>query len=188
MRSKATIAILGLAAATLAVPAAAQMRSPSLSSAYIGGSIGQSKFKADCGPLDCDKEDTSFRLFGGYQFTPNIAAELGYASLGKLKVNGIDGDIEATAWDLSAVGMFPIVDKLSILGRLGVARVEGKASGAFGSESDTKNGVTFGLGAQYDFTRNLGLRAEWQRYKVDAGSAGDADLDNLNIGVLWRFQ
>src|SRR5919201_81955 len=124
MKTKAVIAVLGLASATLALPAAAQM---SMSSAYVGGSVGQSRFKADCSGLDCDKNDTSFRLFGGYQFTRNIAVELGYADLGKLKVSGtvfgvpISGAVEATAWDLSGVFSWPFANQFGVFGRLGVA-------------------------------------------------------------------
>ena len=36
--------------------------------------------------------------------------------------------------------------------------------------------------------RNLGLRGEFQRYKVDAGSAGSVNIDVLSVGALWRFQ
>ena len=43
--------------------------------------------------------------------------------------------------------------------------------------------MTWGLGGQFDFNRNIGLRAEWQRYKVS-----DGNVDNLSIGVLYRFQ
>src|SRR5256885_17262477 len=86
MNRKALIAITALSAAAFAAPAMAQMRAPSLSSAYIGGSLGQSKFKVDCG--GCDTKDTAFRLFGGYQFNRNIAAELGYTDLGKLGGTG----------------------------------------------------------------------------------------------------
>src|SRR5207237_4472332 len=120
MRSKATIAVFGLAAAALALPAAAQM---SMSSGYVGGSIGQSKFKADCGPFSCDKNDTSFRLFGGYQFTRNIAAELGYADLGKLKISsgGTTGELKASAWDLSGIFSWPIANQFGGFGRLRLA-------------------------------------------------------------------
>src|SRR5438094_9199039 len=101
MRSKATIAILGLAAAALALPAAAQM---SMSSGYVGASLGQSKFKADCGPFECDKNDTSFRLFGGYQFTRNIAAELGDVDLGRLKISSgaATGEVQGNARNVAA--------------------------------------------------------------------------------------
>ena len=184
MKTKALVAVVGLAAATLALPAAAQM---SMNAAYIGGSLGQSNFKGDCAG-NCDKKDTSFRLFGGYQFTPNIAAELGYTDLGKLKVGS--GDIGATAWDLSGVFSWPI-QQFGVFGRLGVARVEAKPGGSLsGFDSNTKTGLVWGLGGQYDFNRNLGIRAEWSRYKADAGGGlgGEGDVDNLSLGVLWRFK
>jgi len=189
MNRKALIAITALSAAVFAAPAMAQMRMPSMSSAYIGGSIGQSKFKGDCAPVDCDKNDTAFRLFGGYQFNRNIAVELGYADLGKVSVSvpGFSASVEANAWDLSGVFSWPFANQFAAFGRLGFARVEAKAGGAFGSASDTKNGLTWGLGAQYDVMRNLGLRAEFQRYKEDS-SAADGDVDVLSIGALWRFQ
>ena len=183
MNRKALIAISALSAAVFAAPAMAQMRMPSMSSAYIGGSLGQSKFKVDCG--GCDTKDTAFRLFGGYQFNRTIAAELGYTDFGKL---GGTGGLEANAWDLSGVFSWPFANQFAAFGRLGLARVEGKASGTFGTASDTKNALTWGLGVQYDVMRNLGLRGEFQRYKVDAGSAGSVNIDVLSVGALWRFQ
>jgi OOP family OmpA-OmpF porin len=181
MRTKAVIAVLGLAGAAFALPAAAQSRagdrSPALSSAYIGANIGQSKFRNACnGFTGCDDKDTSFRLFGGYQFTPNIAAELGYNDFGK--IGGID--VKSNAWDLSAVGMWPLASQISLLGRVGLYHGEVKDGG-----SDTKNGVTFGLGAQYDFTRNVGVRAEWQRFN---NISSNVDVDTFSIGALYRFQ
>jgi OmpA-OmpF porin, OOP family len=181
MNRKALIAITALSAAVFAAPAMAQMRSPSLSSAYVGGSLGQSKFKVDCG--GCDTKDTAFRLFGGYQFNRTIAVELGYTDLGKLGDSG--ASVEANAWDLSGVFSWPFANQFAAFGRLGLARVEGKGGG----ESDTKNALTWGLGVQYDVMRNLGLRGEFQRYKVDAGAGvGDVNIDVLSIGALWRFQ
>src|SRR5258706_5359461 len=71
MKTKAVMAVLALAGAAFALPAAAQM---SMSAGYVGGGLGQSKFKADCGGgLDCDKNDTSFRGFVCYQFPRHIA-------------------------------------------------------------------------------------------------------------------
>ena len=137
MNRKALIAITALSAAVFAAPAMAQMRMPSMSSAYIGGSLGQSKFKVDCG--GCDTKDTAFRLFGGYQFNRTIAAELGYTDFGKL---GGTGGLEANAWDLSGVFSWPFANQFAAFGRLGLARVEGKASGTFGTASDTKNALS----------------------------------------------
>lgn len=188
MTSKTFIAILGVAGAAVALPAAAQMRSPSLSSAYVGASVGQGEQKFDCASgTTCDRKDTAWRLFGGYRFHPNFSAELGYATLGSAKFGS--ADVETNAWDLSGLGAFPLGNQFSLFGRLGAYHATTDVSGA-GSASEDKNGLTYGLGAQFDLNRNLGLRAEWQRYrKVGGGDLGqEANADLLSVGALWHFQ
>jgi OmpA-OmpF porin, OOP family len=170
---KPLIAILALTSAAFALPAAAQMRSPALSSAYVGASIGQSKFEVDCeGIATCDEKDNGFRIFAGYQFNRSVAAELGFASLGKAHFGDVGGsaDLKADAWDLSAIGSLP-VGPVSLFGRLGLYRATAKFSGDVRGD-ETSMGLTWGLGAQYDFTRNLGVRAEWQRYNGVEATTG----------------
>jgi len=195
MKTKALIAVAALGAAAFSLPAMAQM---SMSSAYIGGGFGQSKFKDGCGGsvagVSCDDKDTSFKIFGGYQFNRNIAAEIGYTDLGKAKAEGagVSAEAKATAWEASAVGTFPVWQQLSVLGRLGLYYGEGKIDSPVGGDKKNTTDLTYGLGAQYDFTRNLGVRAEWQRYskmKFEAvGTSTDSDVDVLGVSVLWRFQ
>jgi OmpA-OmpF porin, OOP family len=192
MKSKSLIAILGLAAASFALPAAAQM---SMSSAYIGGNIGQSKTHIDCEGLTCDDKDTSFKLFAGYQFNRNFAAEFGYTDLGKATVTGPGGtdEFKGTAWELSALGILPVMNQLSLFGRLGAYYGEGKLSGPDHGNKKTTN-VTWGFGVQYDFNRNLGVRGEWQRYSKLKfhndinGAEADGDVDTLSVGIVYRFQ
>jgi hypothetical protein len=50
-----------------------------------------------------------------------------------------------------------------------------------GPFSDDSVEVTWGLGVQYDVSRNLGVRALWQRYEHDTTA------DFLAIGVTWKF-
>src|SRR2546421_1345522 len=188
-------------AATVVLPsiAMAQMSRPTLSSAYIGAGVGQAKAKDGCtgvgGGVSCDDEDTAFRLFGGYQVNRNFAAELGYADLGKVKATAgaVNADIKASAWDLSAIGSFPVANQFSLFGRLGLFVSEAKLGGT-SSGKKTTNGLTFGLGAQYDFNRNIGVRAEWQRYNdikarnQATGAEGKSDYDVLGVSLLYRFQ
>ncbi|MCD6043721.1 MAG: OmpA-like transrane domain, partial [Burkholderiales bacterium] len=47
--------------------------------------------------------------------------------------------------------------------------------------SDDKTELTWGLGAQYDVSARLGVRAGWQRYETDE------EVDLLSIGVVYRF-
>ena len=189
---KAWIAVLGLAAAALALPASAQQRFDT-SAAYLGLSVGQAEFNEACEGaasfVSCDSKDTAFRIFGGYQFHPNIAVELGWADLGaataRNNITGASASAEASAFDLVGVLSWPIGNAFSVYGKIGLFHGEVEAGGAassLGSASGTD--LTYGLGAQFNLGRNIGLRAEWQRYNDFSGS----DIDVMSIGVLYRFR
>jgi OOP family OmpA-OmpF porin len=166
---------------------------------YIGASVGQST--ADCDTsgttLSCDDTDTAYKVFGGYKFNKNLAVEAGYAPLGEVNASGggVNITAEANVWDLVAVGMLPLGNNFSIFGKLGVyngkVEVSSNVPGISGDKTTTD--LTYGLGAQFDFTRNLGIRGEWQRYASAktpsiAGSGEDkTDIDVLSLGVLWKF-
>lgn len=193
MITKGWIAVAGFAAAVFSLPAAAQMNPPSLSAAYAGAEIGQGEQRFDCeGAATCDRKDTAWRVFAGYQFHRIFAAELGYADLGTAKFTDPSGSgqVETSLWDLSVIGAVP-VGPVSIFGRVGGYRGETKASDSSGdSGKNDKNGWLVGAGVGYDIGRNIGLRAEWKRYmRIGGGELGEyADGDMLTIGGLWRFR
>jgi OOP family OmpA-OmpF porin len=176
------LAVTGLCAALgFAGSAAAQSN---LSSWYVGGTVGQAEFKDACqGLASCDEKDTAWRILGGYQFNRNFAAEIGYHNLGEASAPG--GAAEGTAWELVGIGTLPLGNQFSAYGKLGVYRGELEAFGA----EETNNDLTFGVGLQYDFTRALGVRGEWQRYSnMGGGAVAETDVDVLNVGAVYRFQ
>ena len=192
---KAAIFIAGALAAAVAVPAAAQ------GAFYVGGGFGQSKAKdwcAQAGGISCDDRDTAWKAFGGYQLNRNFAAELGYTNLGEFKASagGLSDNAKVNAWELSALAAWPFMNQFAVYGRLGAYRANVKEDTNFvGSFEHTNTDLTYGLGGQYDFTRNFGLRLEWQRYaKVGGGDVafgpnpGDkSDVDVVGLSALWRF-
>lgn len=153
-------AMLGAAAMALSTGALAQQ---GVQGWYVGADVGQAEV--------ADEDDIGFRILGGYNFNRNLAAEVGYAQL--LDKNGV----EATAMELVAIGSFPLASQFSAFGKVGFANVEVEAGGV----SDDKTELTFGLGVQYDVSRNLGLRAQWQRYDTDE------EVDVMSIGFVWKF-
>lgn len=161
MTKKWLVSMLGAAAMVVSAGAFAQMST--VPSFYVGVEAGQS----DAG----NEDDTGFKIFGGYQFHRNIAAELGYGLL--FDKSGV----EVTAIELVAVGMWPINNQFSIIGKLGFANVDVETS----LGGDDKTELTYGIGVQWDFSRNLGLRALWQRYDTDE------EVDWIAVGVQWRF-
>jgi OmpA-OmpF porin, OOP family len=161
MTKKWLVSMIGAAAMAVSAGALAQSTTTGF---YIGAEAGNT----DVSGAD---DDIGFKLLGGYRFHPNIAAEVGYGMLYD------KDDVEVTALEFVAVGMFPIGNQFSILGKLGLANVE--ADTRFGSEDKTE--LTWGVGVQFDVSRNLGVRALWQRYETD-----DA-VDFLAIGVTYKF-
>ena len=198
MSKSSWVAVIGVAAALLALPAAAQT---AMSGFYVGAGVGQSKAKDWCalGGFDsCDDKKTAWKIFGGYQFTPNFAVDAGYTKLGKFTASFGPETEEAkvTAWEASLLAGAPLVGGLSIFARLGLYRASVEdVDNLFGTFKHDNNDFTYGLGLGYDFTRNLGVRAEWQRYNkvgggetaLGAGVGQKSDVDVLGISALWRF-
>jgi OmpA-OmpF porin, OOP family len=164
-----------LAVSALFFAGAAAAQQPSLGSVYIGGTIGQAEYKDATG----DDKDTAWRILGGYQFNRHFAAELGYHDLGEASA------CEGNAIEVVGIGAFPIVDKLSVYGKLGIYRGELEAPGA----KETNSDLTYGVGLQYDFLKNVGVRGEWQRYsKMGGGNLVETDVDVMSVGLIYRFQ
>lgn len=159
MTKKWIMAMLGAAAMALSTGAFAQM-SPSF---YAGVELGSSDLGSET--------DTAIKAFGGFQFHPNIAVELGYGFLYD------KGATEVTALELVGVGMYQVAPQLSVLGKLGFASVEVDVAGT----SDDKVELVFGVGAQYDVMRNLSARLMLTRYNTS-----DA-VDVISVAALWRF-
>ena len=196
-RDKKVLLAAMLGAAVMAAPAVSMAQARGDTGWYAGITVGQTDVKdVDCGGLSCDKKDTAFRILGGYQINRNFAAELGYHDLGKVTFSGsgVSANIKANVWELVGIGAYPFANQFSGYGKLGAYHGEAKLSASIaglgsGSLKETNTDLTFGLGVQYDVSRELGIRGEWQRYKNIGGDnvGGKSDVDVLSIGGIWRF-
>lgn len=163
---------------------------------YAGGHIGQASAKSACDNLagtgiSCDDEDTAWRALVGYQFNRHFAAEFAYTDLGEVTASfaNLRETVKSSAFEIVGVGMFPVADRLSIYGKLGIYRAETEDETNFGFSAKEKNtDLTFGFGVRYDFTSLIAARAEWQRYQdVGGGDIGESDVDVISLGVLFKF-
>jgi OOP family OmpA-OmpF porin len=152
------VATLGAAALTASAGALAQAPAQPF---YAGLEVGNADFGSD--------DDTAIKVFGGYQFHRNVAAEVAYGMLYD------KGGAEANSLELVAVGLFPVANRFSVLGKFGLAHIDSDPG-----DRDTE--ITWGIGAQYDFAGNIGVRAQWQRYETDPD-----EVDLLSVSVLFRF-
>jgi len=187
-------------------------------SLYAGLGFGNAKSSNDtaCSELNglmdpgyscsSDATDTGTKAFIGYQIGNSVAAELAYVDLGKYKVSasGTVASVPSTAgleakakgYNLSLVANFPVNANFSFLVRAGLFRWDVKlsasASGglvAGSSESASGTDLASGLGVQYDFSKSLGMRAEWQRF-MDVGNpdtTGKSDVDLTSLSLVFKF-
>jgi opacity protein-like surface antigen len=79
-----------------------------------------------------------------------------------------------TSLELVGTAHFPMGNQFALYGLAGLAMLEA------GDEDETE--LTFGVGAQYDFSRNMGVRLQWQRYNTDPD-----EIDVLSVGVVFKF-
>ena len=45
----------------------------------------------------------------------------------------------------------------------------------------------FGVGAEYDFTRSVGIRVEAERYRIDDAVGNKGDIDLYSLGLVYKF-
>jgi OOP family OmpA-OmpF porin len=185
---------------------------------YGGASAGRSAAKIDdarissglqgqgLGVTSISDRDraTGYKVFGGYQLNRNFAVEAGYFDLGRFGYTAstspagtLAGDIRVKGLNLDLVGILPITDKLSALGRLGVtsARTTGgfSATGAaslpYASANPSQRATNYKMGAglMYDFSDNLAMRLEGERYRVSDAVSNRGHVDMLSVGLIYRF-
>ena len=184
---KTAIATL-MAAAGLAMSqgALAQSRGQD-AGGYVGGSIGQSEADGSCpAGFTCDLKDTDWKIFGGYRFMRHLAVEGWYADHGEitLKTGAVTSTAQSSTFAVAAVGILPLGSNFELFGKLGIGYTNIDATGTSPTTSvgisDSGSDVVFGVGALFNFTRNLGVRAEFERYN-------DSEINVMSLGVQYRF-
>ncbi|HSC93484.1 MAG TPA: outer membrane beta-barrel protein [Burkholderiales bacterium] len=188
-----TAALLALGVAS--TPAQAQEQDQGW---FIGAGGGVSKLEDGCAILggsgsSCDDNGTYWKVFGGYRFNSYFGYELAYANFGELKIStaGSTTTYEATGMEISLFARLPISRDFSVYAKYGLYRwdvdLNVSGTGAFTASADG-NDTTYGFGADYNFTKNIAARLEYQKY-FDAGDAvtGTVDISAGLIGIVIKF-
>ncbi len=191
-------------------------------SGYVTGSIGQAKadkpklakemqsvFGSFGGSTSTDRTDTAYKIAVGLQANPYVALEAQYIDLGKstykAAISGPGGsvstktDFETSGLGANLVGTLPL-DDFTLFAKAGYHYLKTKGSVKFsgniitGSDSETVRKWTpsFGVGASYNFTKELAVVAEYERYKGVAdkkigGANAKHDIDLASVGLRYNF-
>lgn len=183
---------------------------------YLGAGIGQSREENHharitsqllgsgftTNSIDDDSTDIAFKLLGGWKFNRNFAVEGSYFHLGEFGFTAnttpagtLNGKIKLQGVGVDGLGILPMTERFSAFARLGLQYAQAKdtftGTGAVTvtNPSPSKSGVGYkaGLGLQYDFTPSLGLRGEWENYRVNDAVGNKGNINTFMIGLVYMF-
>lgn len=171
--------LLATAAVSLfALPAAAQ----SFSQPQWYGTVGYTALDAEGADLGA----LTGRI--GAKVSPNFAFE-GEASIGvvddDVTVGGVTASVEQD-YDAAAyaVGILPVAPNFELFGRVGYGTTSIKADVAGISAEEDGESVNYGVGGNYFFDANNGIRADWTRRDF-TNDGGEADV--WSLGYVRKF-
>ena len=162
------IAIAALLSAFVAAPAIA-------ADTYVGVNVGKNQMN-----YSGVNSSTAIGVLGGYSFNQNVAAEVAYINLGSVDTN-YPSTITGRVFSIAAVGSLPLNKEFSLLGKLGVASSTIEELGY----SQSKTDLTYGIGAQYNVSRTVGVRLGYDSFKVGSSYTKDSAL--ISIGAVFKL-
>ena len=149
---------------------------------FFGGAFGQAEADGFCGSAtDCNNEDTSWKVYGGYKINDTFDAEVSYQSIGDMNRTGDAVETsEMSAVAINAVAKYDINDSVQAIGKLGAAGWS--TENTDGDESGI--GLSYGFGAKVHMNENMKIRAEWENISgVETGGGRDSDITTMSLGI-----
>ena len=169
------------AAAAVVVGAAMAPNAIADSELYVTG--GLTSFDADSVDLQ------AFNLRGGIEFHELLGAEFEAAfGLGAEEIDGGSGaeaELE-NQFGGFIVARYPVIPNLDVLGRIGYTSGELQTSNNGVSSDADLDGFAFGIGGEYMFTEQLGVRGDYTRVEVD-DDALDGGVNMFSIAGVYKF-
>jgi hypothetical protein len=166
------LALLGAAVPAFASPAFA----PGVYAEVNGGRASVSSRYAD------DSNDVALGVAAGYQFTPNLAAEVFTRGLSLNIFRGAlveAGYYPDEHYGVAVIGTVPLDGGFSLFGRAGIGRtkMEGNRT-SLNSYDETDPSV--GVGARYHFNRSWSL-------SLEASRLTKTDVTLITAGARFQF-
>ena len=185
---------------TLTQPANAQ----SVGDGYLGGSIVQTTVDDYCDSgatvtvTNCSDDDTSVKLYGGYNLHKNFAVEGGYIDFGEVKgtgtlTSGFSSPVKSSAksFFFAGIGKIHIHPKANLFGKFGLHRWDAEVETNLVDIDDDDVDLFYGIGGEVALfpNQNIKLRLEYEMFELEnfISSGTDADLKSLSLGIIYTF-
>jgi OOP family OmpA-OmpF porin len=132
--------------------------------------------------------DASFRLAGGYNFSPILAVEVGYSKIGDMTCSGCV-TVKTVSLQVAAVGTYSINSSFDLFGKLGVAMNSVTLSAPVANTTLGSNELLYGIGGQYNINKKMGVRVQYESLGkfLSLAGAGDYSLTAISVGAVYNF-
>lgn len=182
--------ILSTAAALAAVTCAHADDMRDIVGPYAGMALGASSFSAG-GAANVDDDDfgSTFRVFGGYQFTDLLGVEAGYARIGDVTqtFQNETYTLKARSTYVAATARLPLTETISVGGKLGLSFGEVSGNDLPPDEPQAagrKRSVMAGIGAEYQPWDRIALSIS---YDYHGKLSDQVSASSLSAGVRFSF-
>lgn len=167
-------------------PFAATAAVPEQSGIYLGGGIGYDRIEGEDftgSGDDLDDSRVAYKGLAGFRLNRMLAIEGQYIDFGTAE----DGDnrVSADGWTAGAVLTVPMFEYVNPYAKAGVLFWDSDSrfpGGVPPSRSDDGSDFTYGVGARFSMTDNLGLRLEYERFEMN-----DIDVDMASANIQFDF-
>ena len=192
------ILAVALLASTVATPALAADQG-----FYANADAGQVSFTGNATSFP---KPHSITLGGGYHFNQYVGVETGYSIVGDSTIDTVIAGVSSSTESLktkilqvAAVGTYPINDKFELFGKLGLANDKFDDTYSYSAPgnsysttiSTSKTNLMFGIGGQYNITRQFGIRVQYQDFgkATFSGCTGNCDIGAkyVSAGGVYNF-
>jgi len=143
--------------------------------------------------LDTDFDEIMIQA--GYKFNDYVAVEGRYwfgmeSSINNWNIDTSANDVTIDAWGLYVKPMYPVTEAFNVYALLGYAGADLEKH-SLNYVSDSVDGFSWGLGADYSFTDNVAVFVDYVSVYDDSesyvGGEVDYSIDTWNFGVTYNF-
>ncbi len=152
---------------------------------YVGVKLGQASYGYS-GVTNNDQ--AAFGLLAGFVITENAAIEVAYDGLGGFDSNS--GNVTGRAFSLSGIGSIRLNPQFSLFGKLGLASttLDDRAKPGFvGDVSYSNLGLNVGLGAQYNISPFVSVKAGLDSFKVGNANSNSDRVRTVYLGANFKL-
>ncbi len=163
---------------------------------YLGANVGSTEHKVSSDGQSDTEDSNGAKVYAGYQINPAFGIEVGYVNFGKLKATeqGVSASFKPASVYAALTGTAAVAPSINVFAKVGAAHSESTFAVAFEGESASvkKNGssLLIGFGAQYKFSENMSVVAEYENFGKVANFEDEGfnfRVSTVSVGLRYAF-